>query len=403
MSHYLCDICLELLQNPVTTWCGHTFCMSHLLEWLKSHKDCPVCRAEVDKSRLCTNYKLKEAVEAFLAGQHQSVCSECEEATATSFCAECNIDLCDKCFKTVHSLKVFRSHVAIPLEKKHASLVPKCPSHPMKSFDLFCTSCSVALCSTCAFLGDHDQHKKKLLPFDQGRASIEQNINSINQELAVAIDKVSQSTQSTVEKVVEGCTQMKENLTCLLDSTMLDSATIMNNLKLGKPVVFKPTITDALVSCITNSIKQQTSVLTSLHEDLLSLYSTTSDRLTALSVDSTSVSSITESVADDVGVDCVTPIREKKPPLEDQSNISTPSDFPYVVAITGIPSNTSESSLKEFFEADYIVHDGFNNSWRVAFNSKDNYNDAFYFDDTQFEGAIIKVSSVSGHLWDRLL
>ncbi|KAL0245109.1 hypothetical protein GEMRC1_009189 [Eukaryota sp. GEM-RC1] len=156
-------------------------------------------------------------------------------------------------------------------------------------------------------LGDHDQHKKKLLPFDQGRASIEQNINSINQELAVAIEKVSQSTQSTVEKVVDGCTQMKENLTCLLDSTMLDSTTIMNDFKLGKPVVFKPTITDTLVSCITNSIQQQTSVLTSLHEDLLSLYSTTSDRLTALSVDSTSVSSITESVADDVGVDCVTP------------------------------------------------------------------------------------------------
>ncbi|KAL0239885.1 hypothetical protein GEMRC1_009993 [Eukaryota sp. GEM-RC1] len=59
----------------------------------------------------------------------------------------------------------------------------------MKSLELFCTFCSVALCSTCAFLGDHDQHKKKLLPFNEGRTSIEKNINSINQELSLAIEK----------------------------------------------------------------------------------------------------------------------------------------------------------------------------------------------------------------------
>ncbi|KAL0243321.1 hypothetical protein GEMRC1_005882 [Eukaryota sp. GEM-RC1] len=82
-----------------------------------------------------------------------------------------------------------------------------------------------------------------------------------------------------------------------------------------------------------------------------------------------------------------------------QSNISTetPSVAPYVIAVSGIPSETSESAVKEFFEADDIVYDGSDDCWRIGFNSQDNYNDAFYFDDTQFEGSIIKVSSVSGH------
>ncbi|KAL0229672.1 hypothetical protein GEMRC1_013217 [Eukaryota sp. GEM-RC1] len=114
MSHYLCDICHEILKNPVTTWCGHTFCMSDLQEWLDSHNGCPICRAEVDKSRLCPNYKLKEAVEAFVAGQGETICFECDEAAATCYCAECDADFCDDCFNPAHRPKLLRSHVAVP-------------------------------------------------------------------------------------------------------------------------------------------------------------------------------------------------------------------------------------------------------------------------------------------------
>ncbi|KAL0244722.1 hypothetical protein GEMRC1_008804 [Eukaryota sp. GEM-RC1] len=288
MSHYLCDICHEILKNPVTTWCGHTFCMSDLQEWLVSHDGCPICRAEVDKSRLCPNYKLKEAIEAFVAGQGESVCFECDKAAATCYCAECNADLCDQCFKDTHRPKLFRSHVAIPLQKKHASIVPKCPIHASKSFDLFCTSCSVALCSTCAILGDHDQHKKKLLPFDEGRASVEQNINSINQELSVAIEKVTQSAEYALQQATTGFTRIKESLTLLLEETMLDSCAIMNDLKTGKPVVFKPKINEQFITTTSTHLQHQSSIISSLNEELLSVYSAASRRLTSLSVDSES-------------------------------------------------------------------------------------------------------------------
>ncbi|KAL0243192.1 hypothetical protein GEMRC1_005753 [Eukaryota sp. GEM-RC1] len=263
MSHYLCDICHEILKNPVTTWCGHTFCMSDLQEWLVSHNGCPICRAEVDKSRLCPNYKLKEAVEAFVAGQGETIRFECEEAAATCYCAECDADFCDDCFNPAHRPKLLRSHAAVPLNKKHAYIVPKCPSHSMKSLELFCTFCSVALCSTCAFLGDHDQHKRKLLPFDEGRTSIEKNINSINQELSLAIEKISQSAEAAIQQATSGFVQLKESLTYLLQETMLDSATIMNDLQSGKPVIFTPHISEKFTTTTSTLLNNQSDVITS--------------------------------------------------------------------------------------------------------------------------------------------
>ncbi|KAL0238188.1 hypothetical protein GEMRC1_012661 [Eukaryota sp. GEM-RC1] len=284
MSHYLCDICHEILKNPVTTWCGHTFCMSDLQEWLVSHDGCPICRAEVDKSRLCPNYKLKEAVEAFVAGQGESICIECDEAVATCYCAECDADLCDQCFKDIHRPKLLRTHVAIPLQKKHASIVPKCPIHPSKSFDLFCTSCSVALCSICAILGDHDQHKKNLLPFDEGRSAVEHGINAINQELAVAVETVGKCTENALQQAASGFAQMKETLTDMLQETMLDSVTIMNDLKSGKPVIFKPKIGENFITTTSTLLNNQSAIISSLNEELCSIHSEASRRLASLSV-----------------------------------------------------------------------------------------------------------------------
>ncbi|KAL0244808.1 hypothetical protein GEMRC1_008890 [Eukaryota sp. GEM-RC1] len=282
MSHYLCDICHEILKNPVTTWCGHTFCMSHLQEWLVSHDGCPICRAEVDKSRLCPNYKLKEAFEASIT------------AAATCYCAECDADLCDQCFKDTHRPKLFRSHVAIPLQKKHVSIVLKCPIHTTKSFNLFCTSCSVALCSTCAIADDHDQHKKKLIPSDEGRASVEQSINSINQELLVAVETVSQSAQTALQQVTNDFAQIKERLTSLLETTMLDSPANMNDLKSEKPVIFKPKISRDFITA-SKQIQKQLAVISSLSDELLLAFPTTSELLAALSVDSKYYVSSTES------------------------------------------------------------------------------------------------------------
>ena len=47
MSELDCAICHELLLQPVTTVCGHTFCRNCLVRALDYREECPACRAHV--------------------------------------------------------------------------------------------------------------------------------------------------------------------------------------------------------------------------------------------------------------------------------------------------------------------------------------------------------------------
>ncbi|KAL0240793.1 hypothetical protein GEMRC1_006029 [Eukaryota sp. GEM-RC1] len=115
-----CHFPIQMSLLQITTWCGHTFSMSHLLEWLESHEHCPVCEAKVEKS------SLPEVVETLVA-ESQTKCFGCEESNATVKCIECDSDFCEDCFAAAHRFpKTFRSHQSMPLGKRNACTDPKC-------------------------------------------------------------------------------------------------------------------------------------------------------------------------------------------------------------------------------------------------------------------------------------
>ncbi|KAL0239724.1 hypothetical protein GEMRC1_009832 [Eukaryota sp. GEM-RC1] len=69
---------------------------------------------------------------------------------------------------------------------------------------------------------------------------------------------------------------------------MLDSATIMNDLQSGKPVMFKPKISEKFTTTTSTLLNNQSNIISSLNEELFSIHSDASRRLTSLSVDSES-------------------------------------------------------------------------------------------------------------------
>jgi len=57
---FTCPICLEILKDPATTKCGHSFC----LDCVKKNKyECAVCRTKLEAT-FNTNYLVKKAIES---------------------------------------------------------------------------------------------------------------------------------------------------------------------------------------------------------------------------------------------------------------------------------------------------------------------------------------------------
>ena len=62
---FVCAICHDLLEEPVSTPCGHNFCKACLREWLANKATCPLCTAVVAASLpLAVNKVLEAAIEA---------------------------------------------------------------------------------------------------------------------------------------------------------------------------------------------------------------------------------------------------------------------------------------------------------------------------------------------------
>ena len=52
MDSTRCSICfIDKIKNLVKTSCGHEFCKSCLIEWLKTHNTCAVCRANISQKQ----------------------------------------------------------------------------------------------------------------------------------------------------------------------------------------------------------------------------------------------------------------------------------------------------------------------------------------------------------------
>jgi len=45
-DEWICAICQDVLEDPVCTPCGHSFCSACLAEWLTDNEQCPTCRTE---------------------------------------------------------------------------------------------------------------------------------------------------------------------------------------------------------------------------------------------------------------------------------------------------------------------------------------------------------------------
>lgn len=175
-NHFQCPICLEILKDPVTIPCGHSYCMECIRNcWDedegKGVYSCPQCRKTFDpRPVLGRNLILADMVNKLRVQGHQITksdegfagpddveCTVCigKKRKAEKSCLECydsycEIHLCHH--EELHSGKRHKVVEAVSqLQKK------LCPEHS-KPLEAFCQTDSKCLCVACIVDDKHKGH-----------------------------------------------------------------------------------------------------------------------------------------------------------------------------------------------------------------------------------------------------
>ncbi|CAL2031745.1 unnamed protein product [Caenorhabditis brenneri] len=187
MSTIECGICFlqyneEELIPRVLINCGHTICQQCAIRLSKDERTitCPFDR-EVTKlirnggvNGLPKNFALLELSRK--ANQEQEKNSEKEDDApcfenpshkAVFYCQQCEVELCDSCFTSVHKPKSLTAHQKINISEKPIKL-PKCSKHPHNVAEFLCADpyCKISakiMCQTCVLFDQHKSHKHVFL------------------------------------------------------------------------------------------------------------------------------------------------------------------------------------------------------------------------------------------------
>lgn len=167
-EQFLCPICLEVFTRPVSTPCGHNFCMSCLTSYWDTTPDyqCPICKEAFRRrpdlkvntfiSELASNLTSLHLTDRHIwsADQQQvnsglaAMCDICTDTQkeAVKSCLECLTSYCDVHLEPHHRVAGLKRHTLV---EPISSLEDKvCKEHD-KFLVLFCRDDSVLLCEEC--------------------------------------------------------------------------------------------------------------------------------------------------------------------------------------------------------------------------------------------------------------
>ncbi|MGH0134099.1 UNVERIFIED_CONTAM: hypothetical protein FKN15_042635 [Acipenser sinensis] len=173
-DQFSCSVCLELLKDPVTTACGHSYCMGCIKNcWDQTDHtgvySCPQCRKTfTPRPDLCRNTVLAEVVEELkktglnpppvqsYAGPGDVPCDFCtgRKFKAVKSCLTCLASYCETHVKPHSEITPLKRH---KLVNAIGNLEQKLCAEHQKVFEVFCRTDQTCICLLCSQI-EHRSH-----------------------------------------------------------------------------------------------------------------------------------------------------------------------------------------------------------------------------------------------------
>ncbi|XP_035861116.1 tripartite motif-containing protein 16-like [Sander lucioperca] len=244
---FSCSICLDLLKDPVTTSCGHNYCMN----CIKSHWDgedhktshsCPQCRQTfTPRPVLLKNTMLADLVEELkktglqaapadhcYAGAEDVACDFCtgRKLKAIKSCLMCLMSYCDQHLQPHYDVPQLKKHKLVEPSKKLQENI--CSRHD-EVMKIFCRTDQQFICYLC-LMEEHKGHdtvsaaaerterQKKL---EGSRQNIQQRIQDREKDVKL-LQQQAEAINLSADKAVEDSEKIFTELICLLEKRSSD-------------------------------------------------------------------------------------------------------------------------------------------------------------------------------------
>uniref|UniRef100_UPI0037E96017 E3 ubiquitin/ISG15 ligase TRIM25-like n=1 Tax=Semicossyphus pulcher TaxID=241346 RepID=UPI0037E96017 len=223
-DQFCCSVCLEILRDPVTIPCGHSYCLECIDDYWnrakqKGQYSCPQCRQVFNpRPLLSRNTVLGEVVEKFqqsgfqTAAQHSAKpeevkCSVCtvRKTKAVKSCLVCTESYCGAHLRVHEERFHGKAHMLIPASQQKKEKL--CPQHD-KQLRLYCRTDQQSVCSQCVkwrhkghdavtVVDERAAQQKKL---QEASLKSLQKLKDAEKELRYVVKYIKHSTEAVVEE-----------------------------------------------------------------------------------------------------------------------------------------------------------------------------------------------------------